>query len=152
MKRKSYGIEDRKELERVEQQIISQSKFASENPYPVLRVSREGIILYHNKASMPLLLNWQSELGKALPKAWQKIVQETYHSNALKQVEIDCKGQMFLLNLVPVKDNDYLNIYATDITDLKKANEKYATLVENSNDGIIILQDARVKFANAQHG
>ncbi|WP_445476419.1 PAS domain-containing protein [Methanococcoides methylutens] len=34
--------------------------------------------------------------------------------------------------------------------ELRKSEEKYSALVENGNDGIIILQDGLLKFANSK--
>ncbi|MDD4498128.1 MAG: PAS domain S-box protein, partial [Methanosarcinaceae archaeon] len=52
---------------------------------------------------------------------------------------------------------DVLFEFRTDITGLKRAEEarrvseeKYSTIVENGNDGIIIIQDDLLKFANAK--
>ena len=42
-------------LEQLKQEIASLAKFPSENPYPVLRLSRDGILLYANPASRALL-------------------------------------------------------------------------------------------------
>src|SRR5664280_3129299 len=43
-------IEDITERKRAEQEIFSLAKFPSENPAPVLRLSRDGIVLYANPA------------------------------------------------------------------------------------------------------
>jgi hypothetical protein len=53
-------------------EAVSLAKFPSENPNPVLRVDRNGRLLYANLASVPLLTAWGCEVGQILPYDWQK--------------------------------------------------------------------------------
>ena len=46
---------DLAEIKRVEEEQQSLAKFPGENPHPVLRVAGDGILLYANPASQPLL-------------------------------------------------------------------------------------------------
>lgn len=124
IKRELRELEVRKERQRAEQQIISQSKFPSESPYPILRVSGEGTILYHNHASLPLLLGLHTEVGKRVPTGWGWLVGEALNNGIIKTDEAKFGDKIYLLNIVPIKDNDYVNIYATDITGRKQAEEK----------------------------
>ena len=39
------------------------SNFPDENPNPVMRLSRQGHLLYANRASAPLLNTWQQQAG-----------------------------------------------------------------------------------------
>lgn len=48
-----------------EDQICNMALFPDENPSPVMRVSREGVLLYANQASGNLLAAWGS-LSRAL--------------------------------------------------------------------------------------
>lgn len=156
IKRELGSAELRKEYKTAEQQIIFQSKLASESPDPILRVGRDGVIQYHNKASSPLLLSWQSSLGKPLPAKWQRLIKEVYESGINKTTEIEYKDKNFLLNIVPVKDADYVNIYAIDITEQEKAKEalheseeKYRSIVENTTDAILLtIPDGQILSAN----
>ncbi|MBN1368037.1 MAG: PAS domain S-box protein, partial [Dehalococcoidales bacterium] len=121
VRRELREAEVRKERKRAEEQIISHSKFASESPAPILRVSSDGIILNYNHASLPLLLDWQTEVGKPVPEKWGRLVSEVLKFGTGKTAEVTEKDNVYLLNVIPIKDNDYVNIYAADITDLKSA-------------------------------
>lgn len=69
-------------------------------------------------------------------------------------------GQMFILsvNTVPLYENDKIIgtvSFGRDITEhkrveeaLQQSEEKYRTLIDNIQDGVFIIQDAKIQFAN----
>ena len=54
----------RPHVENLEKRYNDLSKFPSENPYPVLRIHRDGTLLYANKASEPFLKAKGTAVGK----------------------------------------------------------------------------------------
>jgi PAS domain S-box-containing protein len=56
-------IEERK---RINGDVRVLAKFPSENPNPVLRIARDNIIIYANKASLPILASTTTRLRKSL--------------------------------------------------------------------------------------
>ncbi|HDY87203.1 MAG TPA: hypothetical protein ENH82_03690, partial [bacterium] len=54
------------ERKKAEEEIANLAKFPSENPYPVLRISADGTILYSNKAASPLLKVWKCRQGRRI--------------------------------------------------------------------------------------
>ena len=52
-----------KEQKRAEGEIKGLARFPSENPCPVLRVSKDGTILYANEAALPLLNFWRTQIN-----------------------------------------------------------------------------------------
>ncbi len=77
--------------------------------------------------------------------------------------DVGQKGRWLSFTGVLIKDSEGKVIGAVetmeDVTevkknleDLKKAENKYASLIENSNDGIVIIQDGVVKFFNSKMG
>ncbi|MCK5173295.1 MAG: GHKL domain-containing protein, partial [Planctomycetes bacterium] len=114
----SLDITDRK---KAEEEVARLAKFPDENLNPVLRISREGEILYANTGSRPLLDAWQTELHDCIPQKWYELVQQASHSDQMRQCEIKCGEQIFSLTFTPVADFGYVNIYGMDITDRKKA-------------------------------
>ena len=104
--------------------LKSLAKFPSENPHPILRIQNDGTVIYHNCASTILLEQWQCETGTKLPAAWCETIQKTLKDHRPVQDEIQCKDNVFSLNVVPVPENNYVNIYATDITTRKQAEQQ----------------------------
>ncbi len=58
-------VTDRK---RAEQQIETLARFPDENPNPVMRIDRDGKLLYANSASQPLLEAWECAIGQVMPQ------------------------------------------------------------------------------------
>lgn len=100
------------------------ARFPSEDPSPILRVAKDGVILYANDASKLLLKTWKSKVGKNVSKKWRKLIQETLSTNTVKNTEIKLGNRIFSISVVPVVSDDYANLYGLDITALKQTQAK----------------------------
>ncbi|WP_052348267.1 PAS domain-containing sensor histidine kinase [Imhoffiella purpurea] len=117
-------IHDISSRKRAEQEIKSLARFASESPNPILRVSAEGLVVYANNASRPLLHAWSAEPGEYLPDAWGREVAQALDAGQPTDREMDFSGQVFSLLLAPIRDLGYVNIYARDITAIRRAEQE----------------------------
>ena len=124
------SISDITERKKAEKEIEILARFPDENPNPVLRISRAGVILYANPASQPLLANWKSRVGSTVPKNWKRIIAKSFESKAHLEIEESFEDRLFSCALSPVASMDYVNIYASDITKRKWAEK---ALVEDRN-------------------
>jgi len=146
--------EEQIKLKQAEERITRLAKFPSENPSPVLRVAKDGTILYANKASLPLLNIWGYQIGQSLRGYWYKFILDALNSDLRKETEIECKdpASTYFLTFAPVVVEDYVNVYGIDITELKKAEEeirKLSSAVAQSIDGIAIGDlEPRLTYAN----
>jgi PAS domain S-box-containing protein len=138
-----------------EAQARSQSlaKFPAENPNPVLRLSREGRILYANKASKPLLAIWRCEEGQTLPEPWHQLTLEGFRTNLLQQGEVQAPNRVYSLTFAPIEHANYMNIYGLDITARKQAEEamlkgerKFRAIYEQAPTGIAIVDSLSGQF------
>ena len=115
-----------------------------QNPNPVLRISRDGLILNANRASEPVLRTWGIEPGQCVPQASRKHIQETLSKGEVSSWEFTCDdGRVFLFTLAPVHDNGYLNLYGMDVTEhqkaqevLRQSEEKFRLAMETANDAL----------------
>lgn len=106
-----------------EEEINRLAKFPSENPNPVMRVARNGTILYANKASSILLDKWKRKVNQQLPEQWHKLITEVLGTGLIKNVEVTYKNRIYSLTFAPVTEEGYINIYGLDITERKHAEE-----------------------------
>jgi len=114
---------DMRERKRAEEEIRRLAKFPSENPNPVLRVAKDGTILYANKAGLPLLNVWGCQEGQPLPDDWRGFVLDGLSSGLSEEVEAEYEDRILSLTFAPVVDADYANVYGLDITERKRAEE-----------------------------
>jgi PAS domain S-box-containing protein len=105
-----------------EGQIRNLAKFPEENPNPVMRFTRDGTIVYANKASGTLLHTWGCGVGDQAPDEWQSFI--TGLAGGHKNREVRCGDRVFLLTFTPVRDATYVNLYGMDITEKKRTEEQ----------------------------
>ena len=137
--RTSMIIRDITERKKADETIQVLARFPSENPNPVLRLTRDGKIEYANPASAPLLEEWNCEVGGSLPSEWKKLIEGQAGHRSRRNVEFVCKERVYSITIVPVEGNDCVNLYGMDITErvqaeseVKKSEETYRQLFENN--------------------
>jgi len=129
------------------------AKFLSENPYPVLRIHKNGTVLYANKASEKLLKAADSDIGKPAPQEWRRLAKEVLVSGCVAGTEAKDDGHVFALRAVPVVESNYVNFYGIDITErktLEKTLEKEQQelrLIIDSSPIIVFYKDKEGRFA-----
>ncbi|MBU1870102.1 MAG: PAS domain-containing protein, partial [Candidatus Omnitrophica bacterium] len=138
---------------KMESEIVSLSKFPSENPNPVLRIAEDGTILYSNQSGMDLLAKWGVEIGGKAPERWRRLIQERLDAGkvgaaaAAAAEEEEEEGKFFLVVIAPIKEAGYANLYFRDITDRKRAQDrqrfavKVLELLNNPSESIDIVRE-----------
>ncbi len=117
-------LRDISERRRQEREIQSLAAFPGESPSPVLRVDTDGVVLYANEPSAPLLAHWGCQLGQGLPEAWREQVHGALGDGRDREQELDCDGRIYSVLLAPIRELGYVNLYARDITEMRAAEEQ----------------------------
>ncbi|MCF6150609.1 MAG: response regulator [Candidatus Kuenenia sp.] len=108
----------------LENKLMHLAKFPEENPNPMLRISKEGKILYANRASSHLLNLWDRRINQILPQPWLKIVADALHNGTSMTFEGECCPRVYSLTFAPVAGEGYVNIYGIDITQRKRMEQE----------------------------
>jgi diguanylate cyclase (GGDEF)-like protein len=112
-----------RERQRAELRIADLARFPDESTTPVLRIDDSGRVLYANRASEALLAYWHTAVGKHLPQALREWSQSCLASGRGHATEINLGEQWLSLKWMPIHDANYVNVYASDITERKAYEE-----------------------------
>jgi PAS domain S-box-containing protein len=113
-------LRDRKEINQARRKARSLSRFPEENPHPVLRLARDGEILFANKSCKALLEYWGAAQGQPAPSWVQKQIAEVLEEGTLRQVEVELPDRFYVLTLAPILEEGYVNAYGLDISERKR--------------------------------
>ena len=127
----------------------SMSSFPDENPNPVLRITRDGTLLYANRASDLLVQTLSIAVGDKTPEPFLARLAATSEDASKGGFEFECGYQTFAILVVPTPGLDAWNVYGTDITGSKVV-EKFPDL--NPNPVLRITPDGALIYANQASG
>jgi PAS domain S-box-containing protein/putative nucleotidyltransferase with HDIG domain len=130
-------IRDITERKKAMEEVEKLAKFPTENPNPVLRISKDGTVLYHNYASESLLEHWHYKEGKPLQDRWFQFVLDALKDDDIKTVETEIGDKVISLTFAPIVEKGFVNVYGLDITKRKKAEEQ----IKDSEKRLKILFD-----------
>jgi PAS domain S-box-containing protein len=100
-------------------QLEDLARFPLENPNPVLRVDKDGSIMFANPACF-MLDFLKCRTGQLLPQQYRQIVVAVLNRDSHEIIEVASKERIFRLDFVPIAKAGYVNIYGLDITELKR--------------------------------
>jgi PAS domain-containing protein len=139
----------------------SVARFPEENPNPILRIDLEGTLLYANQASYDLLAHFDCQVGQPGIGFFQEIAQTAGRMGERKTVSLECGGKIYSLDVVPIQETGYINIYGRDVTERRQFTHKLQELLaenerqkavldaifEADPSGLAVLVGAELRFA-----
>jgi PAS domain S-box-containing protein len=105
--------------DRAAEEITSISKFPSENPAPVLRVATDGDLLFINRAGASRLADWHLQVGRTVPPFLLDVIEHALEENAVETHYLACGEYTYSMCIAPSPEFGYVNLYASDITELR---------------------------------
>jgi PAS domain S-box-containing protein len=124
------------------------AQFPQENPYPVLRVDQNGVLLYANPAARRFLDAFGAIAARPISAPLGEIVARAFNEAGALEIEIaDDAGRIYLFTAVRPPEESYVNLYACDVTTraqaeraLRESEEKYRTLFETMTEGFALYE------------
>lgn len=121
------------------------NKFPDGNPFPVLRIGRDGELAYGNAASARVREALGLHLGDAFPGELLAELRRQAKHGPPDPVEINAGVQTYALTAVEIPEFGFTNIYGVDIT-AAKVITKFPG--QNPNPVLRISADGRLQYAN----
>jgi class 3 adenylate cyclase len=129
----------------LEREIEAINKFPDQNPNPVMRLDRDGHLLYANRASQAVIEGLGVRVGEALDADRWVALEAAARAPSRPTIELESGGRTFALLPVDVPELNVINLYGTDIT-AAKALDKFPD--RNPNPVLRVAQDGRLIYAN----
>ncbi|MBN2712969.1 MAG: PAS domain S-box protein [Planctomycetes bacterium] len=109
--------EDATQRKDTEKEVRLLAKFPDESPFPTLRITPDGSVVYSNNASKTLLKAMDINENNELSESWREFSLSAFDSDKPVAKEVIAGDRIFALSFVPIKEFFYINIYAHDITE-----------------------------------
>ena len=108
----------------IEQKTRDLARFPEENPNTVLRLGRDGTVLYANHPAHGTILGALGiEVGGRLPEPLHSDLRQFLDAGESVAVDRDIRGRTYQLSIQPVPERDYINVYGVDVTDRRQMEE-----------------------------
>lgn len=135
--------DDVTQKKQAEEKLREAARFLDEDPSPVLRLARDGRVLYANPAATPVLASWKCGVGDRVPDEWRETVSSALIDMSKHVSDVACADRIFSFIVVPIQRGEYVNLYGRDVTEsrrtwqeLRDANRVFQKLMEVSPSGL----------------
>ncbi|WP_139924934.1 PAS domain S-box protein [Hymenobacter sp. DG01] len=119
------SFRDVTQARRAEQYLNSLSRIPGQNPNPVLRLHANGRVLYANPAAEQLRQEYVApQHDPAFSRHLYQAATEALAAGLPTQSEVGHADRCFQLAIVPFVNDQYVNLYFTDITQVKDAEKR----------------------------
>jgi PAS domain S-box-containing protein len=134
------------ERKQAEETIKSLAQFPEENPWPVLRIGGNGLLLYVNNPGREWLSAMQVQPGESQAPDILSLVADTIRLGGVVRRELqDAAGRYYLVTATQPKGETYVNFYISDITERKQAER---TILETNKKINLLTSITRHDVAN----
>lgn len=140
-------ITDRRQAE-IALQVMA--RFPEENPNPVLRVAQDGVLLYANLASLPMLRAWGRAVGEPVPQYWREVIAQVLVAQSARTVDTEVGERVYSVDIIPIAAAGYVNLYARDVTQrrldeetLRQSEAKFRQLFDALPVGVSLMDEQR---------
>ena len=97
------------------------ARIPAESPDPILRLNRNGRILYANDAGARVLSALGCQEGDMISGQWLERLDASFQNGSRDQFEATFDGRVYSFLIVPLTEAGYANFYGTDTTARKAA-------------------------------
>ena len=119
----SKSFEDIRKLEREgNEQFIEQ--FPSDDPNPILKVEKDGTIVYANRAAFLLLEHWGVREKERIPQTLRPSILRVLAQKSPEYLELTAGKRVYSAKLSPLPEEGCVNIYGFDMSKRVEAEEK----------------------------
>ncbi|GAA4377550.1 PAS domain-containing protein [Hymenobacter koreensis] len=151
-------VRDVTERVALEKQLRWIATIPAQNPNPILRISLTGEVLFANPSAAALREAYDTAPADELRTSLLRSVQQAIENGAVLRQELAWQRQLFLLTVAPYAADGYANLYLTDITAVRHAEQErdaqrsfYEHVLDALPVEVVVLDEQqRYVYANPQ--
>jgi len=119
---------------------------------PLLRISREGILLYANALAAPVLEHWGSAVGRPVPGPAAATVARVLETGQCQRLRTRTAGRIFDLSVSPLASGDQALVLGEDISEFARTNDalqRLTSAVEQADYTVLVTdRDGTIEYVN----
>ncbi|AKB75376.1 Sensory transduction histidine kinase [Methanosarcina lacustris Z-7289] len=126
-------------------------EFLLNSPSPVLRIEKEGVILYANEAGKSLLEAWGSGVGEKVPVKIRETVRKAALKKKSEYMELETGEKTYSATFIPSADGKYTILHASDVTFSKQAAKKLSlklSLIDRYQEALSQITELALKTSD----
>lgn len=140
-------IVQRDELLEKNQTILELARFPDQNPQPILRLDMDGRVMYANDPAVVLITN-----NNLMEQPFWGAIHLKFERNNYATYEREFKlgDKIFHATMVPIRENNYFNVYLRDITqtilyqnELLSTSSRLYSLINSMHSAVLAESDER---------
>jgi PAS domain S-box-containing protein len=106
--------------------LRSVARFPEDNPHPVLRVTKEGLLAYANSASRALLDALGLTLGQPVGAPFTDVLARAMDTGHAQELDLPIGPRILAFTVIPLLVSGHANLYGRDVTNERAAQQKLA--------------------------
>ncbi len=106
------------------------ASFPEQDPNPIISIRTDGEVLYSNKTGTAILNYWSATEGQ-VPKRIMEACEREQNSQSFIREEFEVDGRVYLFTFSWIEAFSQINIYGTDISELKSVQQKMRDLANS---------------------
>ena len=102
---------------RAADELQAAAKFPAENRSPVLRIAKDGTLLYANAAALSQLADWRPQVGQPAPAVLRDAACQALDRGSGESIDVTYGKRIYSFSLAFIANAGYANLYGRDVTD-----------------------------------
>ena len=99
------------------------ASISQQNPNPILRLLPTGQVIFANDIGKSILKNWLTQ-HKSLPSELLQQIPQAQKNGEVINIELEVENKIYLFTIIWIEEFRQVNVYGTDISQLKLTEQK----------------------------
>ncbi len=105
-------------LKKAERKVSKLASFATETKRPLIRIRKDGLILFANESGQKLLAHWSVQVNERIEKrSIRSSIDLSIETGSEQRINIELDNRILSMRFTPSEKREYVNVAGEDITE-----------------------------------